>query len=69
MGRAMTATDIKAFRDALGLTQEELAERIGVTHSAISQWESGKKKPRPVVLKMLTYLRDEAAGRKKRNAS
>lgn len=65
----MTAADIKTFREGLGLTQEELAERIGVTHSAISQWESGKKSPRPMVLKMLTMLRDQAAGKISRQAS
>lgn len=34
---------IKRFRKANGLTQQQLAERVGVTQSAIAAWESGKR--------------------------
>ena len=37
---------IKKLRDEKGISQEELAELIGVTKSTISQWEQGKKQPR-----------------------
>jgi transcriptional regulator with XRE-family HTH domain len=30
---------IAAWRDARGLTQQQLAEAIGVTHAAVFQWE------------------------------
>ncbi len=33
---------IKFFRKARGLTQQELAEAVGVTHDQISQIERGK---------------------------
>lgn len=33
---------IRAARVAKGLTMEQLADRIGVSKGAISQWESGK---------------------------
>lgn len=33
---------IKFWRQAAGLTQEELGERIGVTQGAVSRWERGE---------------------------
>ena len=32
-------------RKALGMTQEELAERLFVTNKAVSKWEKGKSFP------------------------
>ncbi len=39
------AKRIRAAREANGWTQGELAERLGVTQTAISYWESGKRMP------------------------
>ncbi len=36
---------IKQYRNKKGLTQEALAEYLGVTVSAVSQWESGRTMP------------------------
>ena len=32
---------MKTLRRKLGLTQEEMAEKLGVTQGRISQWETG----------------------------
>ena len=32
---------IRNYRNAMGFTQQELAERLGVTNSAVSNWEKG----------------------------
>ena len=36
---------IRKYRDALGLSQEELAEKIFVTRQSVSNWETGKTYP------------------------
>jgi len=41
---------IKAKREELGIKQKEFAERVGVSASAINQFEGGAKKPSPDVL-------------------
>lgn len=38
-------TKIEKFRKEAKITQAELAVRLGVTQSAISQWESGTTLP------------------------
>lgn len=39
---------IAAWREAKGLTQHQLAERVDVTYAAVFQWEGGStKKVRP----------------------
>lgn len=37
---------IRACRKAAGMTQEELAERVGTARSALAMWEAGKSNPR-----------------------
>lgn len=44
---------IKLLRDAKGLTQERLGELVGMTKSAVSQWEGGSTKN----VKLETFLR------------
>lgn len=36
---------IKEFRFRRGLTQQQLADRVGVDQSAIVRWEQGKANP------------------------
>jgi DNA-binding transcriptional regulator YiaG len=65
MGKIMTAADIETFRKTLNLSQAELADKLGVSQASVSQWESGKKRPRRTVLLMLEMLRTQAAKRVK----
>ena len=39
------AEAIKARRVELGLTQHQLAERVGVDHNSVSRWELGTRAP------------------------
>lgn len=35
------ARNLKYYRDLKGLTQRELAEKLGIKHNTISSWENG----------------------------
>lgn len=43
---------IRQLREARRLTQEQLAKQVGVTKSAVSQWEGGSTKN----IKLATFL-------------
>lgn len=38
--------NIKRLREARGMTQEQLADQIGVTRPTVTQWETGWSSPR-----------------------
>ena len=47
---------IGAYRRELGLTQEGLAQKLGVTNQAVSKWESGQSCPDIALLPQLADL-------------
>lgn len=47
---------LTSLRCKKGISQNELAEKIGITGSAISQYESGKRKPNIEVLKKIAQV-------------
>lgn len=52
----MSAIQIKAIRESLGMTQSEFAERLGVSQMAVSHWENGLRRPSGsagILIKML----------------
>lgn len=52
---------VTALREALGLTQAEFGERIGVDKMTVSRWERGALRPSDGSLKALDDLRKRAA--------
>lgn len=48
------AENIRRYRKSLGFTQEQLAERLGITLGAVSKWERGSSEPD------LSYIMDLA---------
>ena len=50
------AMALRQFRDYLGLTQEELGERIGASRAQIAQWEIARA---PIPAKFESRLRDQ----------
>lgn len=39
------ATNIQTYRKKSGMTQEELANKLGVSFQAVSKWENAKSLP------------------------
>lgn len=48
--------NIRKFRKEVNLTQEELADKIGVTYQAVSKWENAQSAPDVSFLPMLADL-------------
>lgn len=56
----MTPADLKAARDALGLSQNALARRLGLSQSTVLRWEAGTRIEHPTLLRLaLERLRDQ----------
>ncbi|MCR5682557.1 MAG: helix-turn-helix domain-containing protein [Clostridiales bacterium] len=49
---------LKNLREARGMTQEQLAERVLVTRQAISRWENGETQPNTDTLRLLSKTFD-----------
>jgi transcriptional regulator with XRE-family HTH domain len=47
---------VKGLRQRLGLTQEQFAHEVGVTFSTVNQWENGRRRPQPFLLKRLLEM-------------
>jgi DNA-binding transcriptional regulator YiaG len=54
------AAKIKALREHLGLTQQQLAEELGVRQQTISEWEVGVYAPRRSTSKYLNLIAERA---------
>jgi putative transcriptional regulator len=44
---------IVCLRQRLGLTQEQLAARLGVTCPTVSRWENRRSRPSPLALNLI----------------
>ena len=51
---------IQALRRHLGLTQRELAERLGTRQQTISEWETGMYQPRGASATLLSIVAEQA---------
>lgn len=51
--------EVKQLREKLGLTQEQLAHRLGVTVKTVNRWEMGRAKPSPLATKLLNQLSEQ----------
>ena len=57
--RSVPAT-LRAIREVLDLTQEELAERLDVSFASVNRWEGGKVKPQRASREAIAALAEEA---------
>jgi DNA-binding transcriptional regulator YiaG len=44
---------IRALRERLGLSQEKLAVRLGVSFQTVNRWEKGRVTPSPMAIKLI----------------
>ena len=50
---------IKSLRNKLNISQEKLAQRIGVSWHTVNRWENGKRQPSPLAIQALEKLEGE----------
>lgn len=48
--REILARNISQYRKAMGITQESLADKLGITFQAVSKWETGQTIPDTMLL-------------------
>jgi putative transcriptional regulator len=60
--------EFRRLRQRLGLTQEQVAQRLGVTLGAVSRWEHGQRRisePAARLLQLLVDLETKPAKRRR----
>jgi len=55
-----SASDVARLRHHLGLSQAAFAGRLGVRQQTVSEWETGKYRPRGASARLLGMLAEEA---------
>ena len=58
-GRIRLGQEILRRRKAMGMTQEELASRMGVSRQSVAKWETGQSSPDIDRLSLLRDVLDE----------
>ena len=51
---------LRHIRDKLGLTQEQLGDRLGVSFATVNRWEGGQTKPQKAAMEAIAALAVEA---------
>jgi putative transcriptional regulator len=63
--RVVPDVDVRAIRQAQGLTREQFAERYGLQVRAIQEWEQGRRKPEPAVRAYMLVIKNQPAAVRK----
>jgi len=56
----MTGPEIKELRKKLKMTQQELADKLGVHRVTVAEWEAGHKRPSNLAKRQLGRLINNA---------
>ena len=62
---AVKPAELQRIREALGLTQAQLAEEIGVHRVTVAKWEAGDRAIPEPVARLVQRIRDERKRRKR----
>lgn len=57
----MRPAKIKALRESLGMTQDQLAAMLGLNPGTLRNWEQGIREPTDAARALLTILQHEPA--------
>jgi len=55
-----SAPDVRALRRHMGLSQDGLAEELGTRQQTVSEWETGRYRPRGASARLLTIIAERA---------
>jgi DNA-binding transcriptional regulator YiaG len=55
------AASVRGLRRHMALTQDQLADEMGVRQQTVSEWETGAYSPRGASARLLTIIADRAA--------
>ena len=55
------AQQVRALRQHLGLTQEQMAAEMGTRQQTISEWETGRYQPRGASARLLALIAERGA--------
>ena len=59
-GSGWDAGSVRGLRRHMELTQDQLAEALGVRQQTVSEWETGAYQPRGASSRLLSIIADEA---------
>jgi DNA-binding transcriptional regulator YiaG len=59
-GPVWNAQQVRALRQHLGLTQEQMAAEMGTRQQTISEWETGQYQPRGTSVRLLALIAERA---------
>lgn len=52
---------VRALREHLGLTQQQLAQELNMRQQTVSEWETGQYRPRGASERLLSLVAERAA--------
>ena len=55
-----SAEDVSALRRHLGISQDALADELGMRQQTVSEWETGRYRPRGASLRLLGMIAERA---------
>lgn len=64
--RDVSADEFRALRESMGLSQADVADRVGYSPKTIYRWETGVARPRRAAFELLASERNPAGGLAKR---